>query len=101
MSLDSSKEKIDYFASLNTSPLCENKQQNGPESDDYQKTLWISDIPHESKYCFVRVWGEQDEPGDDTWIEVKKMQEPPLPKVPMYVKTGSNLNSEEYKKLQS
>ncbi|WP_286820065.1 hypothetical protein [Desulfobacter sp. UBA2225] len=50
--------------------------------DEYQKVIWTHDIPREPKYCFVRVWDEEDERGDDVWIEVKKFPEPQLPKVP-------------------
>ncbi len=83
MGLDSSKERdrplrfVEYLTAL-----AKINSKTVRSLDDYQKTLWISDIPHESKYCFVRAWGEQDEPGDDTWLEVKKMQEPPVPRVP-------------------
>jgi very-short-patch-repair endonuclease len=50
--------------------------------DDYRKILWIHNIPHESKYCFTQVWGQEDEHDGDVWIEVKKFQEPELPKIP-------------------
>ncbi|MGA3084398.1 MAG: hypothetical protein ABSE95_06335 [Thermodesulfobacteriota bacterium] len=42
----------------------------------------MHEIPHEPKHCFTRAWGEEDEHGDDSWVEVKKFKEPPLPKVP-------------------
>jgi len=50
--------------------------------DECHKVIWTHDIPREPKYCFARVWGEEDERGDDVWIEVKKFPEPRLPKVP-------------------
>ena len=50
--------------------------------DEYQKVIWTHDIPREPKYCFARVWDEEDERGDEVWIEVKKFPEPQLPKVP-------------------
>jgi hypothetical protein len=50
--------------------------------EEYQKVLWISDMPREPKHCFTRAWGEQEESGDDIWIEVRKFAEPPCPKVP-------------------
>lgn len=50
--------------------------------DDYRKVLWIHDIPREPKYCFTQAWGEEDEHDSDVWIEVKKFQEPELPKIP-------------------
>jgi len=50
--------------------------------DDYRKILWIHNIPHEPKHCFTQVWGQEDEHDSDVWIEVKKFQEPELPKIP-------------------
>ena len=50
--------------------------------DDYRKVLWVHHIPHEPKYCFTQAWGQEDEHDDDVWVEVKKFQEPELPKTP-------------------
>jgi len=50
--------------------------------DDYRKILWIHNIPHEPKHCFTQVWGQEDEHDGDVWIEVRKIQEPELPKIP-------------------
>ncbi|MFZ5995043.1 MAG: AAA domain-containing protein [Thermodesulfobacteriota bacterium] len=50
--------------------------------DDYRKVLWIHDIPREPQYCFTQVWGQEDEYDGDVWIEVKKFQEPEVPKIP-------------------
>jgi len=50
--------------------------------DDYRKILWIHKIPREPKYCFTQAWGQEEEHDDDIWIEVKKFQEPELPKIP-------------------
>ena len=51
--------------------------------DEYRKVLWVHDIPRELRHCYTRAWGPQeDEYGDDAWIEVTKFPEPPLPKVP-------------------
>ncbi|MBN2287626.1 MAG: AAA family ATPase [Tissierellales bacterium] len=50
--------------------------------DEYRKILWIHTIPHEPKYCFTQVWGQEDDHDEEIWIEVKKMQEPELPKIP-------------------
>ena len=50
--------------------------------DDYRKILWIHNIPHEPKYCFTPAWGQEDEHDGDVWIEIKKFQEPELPKIP-------------------
>lgn len=49
--------------------------------DEYQKKMWISEIPRE-KNCYTRVWGANEEHSDDVWIEIKKFPEPPLPKIP-------------------
>jgi hypothetical protein len=48
---------------------------------DYNHVLWISDIPREPKYCYVKVWGIEDE-NVDAWVEVRKFQEPQIPNVP-------------------
>lgn len=50
--------------------------------DDYRKILWIHSIPREPKYCFTQAWGQEDEHDGDVWIEIKKFQEPELPKIP-------------------
>ena len=50
--------------------------------DDYRKILWIHNIPQEPKHCFTQAWGQVDEYDGDVWIEVKKVQEPELPKIP-------------------
>lgn len=51
--------------------------------DDYRKILWIHNIPHEPKNCFTQAWGQEDEHDGDVWIEVRKIQEPELPKIPI------------------
>lgn len=50
--------------------------------DDYRKILWVHNIPREPKHCFTQAWGQEDEYDGDVWIEVKKVQEPELPKIP-------------------
>lgn len=50
--------------------------------DDYRKTLWIYDIPHEPKYCFTKAWGQEEDQDTEVWIEIKKFPEPELPKIP-------------------
>lgn len=50
--------------------------------EEYKSVLWVHEIPHEPKHCFCRAWGEEDEYGEDVWIEIKKMKEPKIPSVP-------------------
>jgi len=50
--------------------------------EDYRKILWIHNIPKEPKHCFTQTWGQEDEHGGDVWIEVRKIQEPEIPKIP-------------------
>ncbi len=50
--------------------------------DDYRKILWIHKIPKETNHCFVQAWGKEDEYDEDVWIEVTKVPEPELPKIP-------------------
>ena len=35
---------------------------------EFEKILWISDIPHE-KGCFAQAWGRDEEHDPDEWIE--------------------------------
>jgi len=48
---------------------------------DYERTLWISDIPNE-KGCFTQAWGRDEEVDSDIWLEVQNQREPELPGVP-------------------
>lgn len=48
---------------------------------EYEKVLWISDIPCEHG-CFTRAWGRDEEHEPDEWLEVQNRQEPKLPTVP-------------------
>lgn len=50
--------------------------------EDYRKVLWVSSIPKEPKYCFTQAWGKQEERDRDIWIEIRKFQEPELPRIP-------------------
>ncbi len=48
---------------------------------DYERTLWIADIPCE-KGCFTLAWGRDEEFEPDVWVEVQNQREPELPGVP-------------------
>jgi len=48
---------------------------------DYERTLWIADIPRE-KGCFTHMWGRDEEFDSDIWVEVQNQREPELPSVP-------------------
>ncbi|MCD4728256.1 MAG: AAA family ATPase [Pirellulales bacterium] len=48
---------------------------------DYERILWISDVPHE-KGCFTQAWDRDEEFDSDIWIEVQNQKEPELPDVP-------------------
>ncbi|HOM56199.1 MAG TPA: AAA domain-containing protein, partial [Candidatus Latescibacteria bacterium] len=48
---------------------------------EYEKVLWISDIPHE-RGCFTRAWGPEEEHEPDEWLEVQNRPEPDVPAVP-------------------
>ncbi len=71
--------------------------------DDYRKILWIHNIPKEPKYCFTQAWGQEDEYDGDIWIEIKKIQEPELPKIPTecqdWVKQETLRNTKDFPKL--
>ncbi|HPS01828.1 MAG TPA: AAA family ATPase, partial [Candidatus Sumerlaeota bacterium] len=59
---------------------------------EYDKTLWLSDIPHE-RGCFTQAWGRDEEHEPDEWLEVQNRQEPELPAVPAQCKDWVNLDA--------
>ncbi len=48
------------------------------DCNDYQKVLWISDIPH-VQGCFTQAWGRDEDFDSDIWIEIQGRPEPELP----------------------
>jgi very-short-patch-repair endonuclease len=48
---------------------------------DYEKVLWLSDIPQQ-KGCFTQTWGRDEDYDSDIWIEVQTRREPELPTIP-------------------
>jgi len=48
---------------------------------DYEKVLWIKDIPKQ-KGCFTQAWGRDEDYDSDVWVEVQNRREPELPSVP-------------------
>ncbi|MDF0677547.1 MAG: AAA domain-containing protein [Nitrospira sp.] len=52
---------------------------------EYEKVLWISDVPHE-RGCFTQAWGHDEEHEPDEWLEVQQRREPELPAVPAQCK---------------
>ncbi len=52
---------------------------------EYEKVLWISDVPHEQG-CFTQAWGRDEEHEPDEWLEVQNRREPELPAVPAQCK---------------
>jgi hypothetical protein len=48
---------------------------------EYEKVLWISNVPHE-RGCFTQAWGRDEEHEPDEWLEVQNRREPELPVVP-------------------
>lgn len=49
--------------------------------NSYEKVLWLKDIPHEDE-CFTQTWGENVRDDLDVWVEVKRRNEPELPRIP-------------------
>src|SRR3989338_2395191 len=49
---------------------------------DYERVLWMHEIPREPKYCFTQAWGANKEYDQDIWIEIKKYAEPIPDQVP-------------------
>ena len=52
---------------------------------DYEKILWLSDIPQQ-KGCFTQAWGRDEDYDSDIWIEVQTRREPELPTIPRQCK---------------
>ncbi len=52
---------------------------------DYEKVLWVSNVPHERE-CFTQAWGRDKEHDPDEWMEVQNRREPELPSVPAQCK---------------
>jgi len=48
---------------------------------EYEKVLWIKDIPKQ-KGCFTQAWGRDEDYDSDIWVEVQNRREPELPSVP-------------------
>ena len=61
--------------------------------DQYKHILWLHEIPHEPKHCYTRAWSEEDDRGEDSWVEVRKSNEPRLPKIPENVRPWVKLET--------
>jgi very-short-patch-repair endonuclease len=59
---------------------------------EYEKVLWLSDVPHE-RDCFTQAWGREEEHGLDEWLEVRNRREPELPAIPAQCKDWVNDSS--------
>lgn len=59
---------------------------------EYEKVLWLSDVPHE-RGCFTQAWGRDEEHEPDEWLEVQNRREPELPAVPSPCKDWTNLSA--------
>ena len=57
---------------------------------EYEKVLWISNVPHE-RGCFTQAWGRDEEHEQDEWLEVQNRREPELPTVPAQCKDWVSL----------
>lgn len=59
---------------------------------EYEKTLWLSSVPHE-RGCFTQAWGRDEEHEPDEWLEVQNRREPELSDVPAQCQNWVNLSS--------
>ena len=78
--IDKAVRLIEYLlklAILNTKPV--------RNIGDYEKTLWISDIPQQEE-CFTSAWGPNEDYDSAIWLEVKNRKEPQLPSIPSVCK---------------
>lgn len=53
--------------------------------DNYEKVLWLEEIPHEEG-CYCAVWRENIDEAADNWIEIQRPQFFPPPEVPEELK---------------
>ncbi len=58
---------------------------------EYEKVIWISDVPQE-RGCFTQAWGREEEHDPDEWLEVQGRREPELPAVPSQCKDWVKLS---------
>ncbi|WP_232420201.1 AAA domain-containing protein [Nitrosococcus watsonii] len=72
---------LTHLASLRSKPI--------RDLTEYEKVLWISDVPHE-RGCFTRAWGRDEEHEPDEWLAVQNRREPELPIVPEQCKEWVN-----------
>jgi very-short-patch-repair endonuclease len=49
--------------------------------DEYQKVLWVEDVPKQTG-CFTQAWGRNEDYDSDVWVEVQTRREPELPSIP-------------------
>jgi integrase len=59
---------------------------------EYEKVLWISDVPHQPN-CYTQAWGRDEEHDPDEWLEVQNRPEPEVPAVPAQCKDWVNRES--------
>jgi very-short-patch-repair endonuclease len=59
---------------------------------EYEKVLWISDVPLE-RGCFTQAWGRDEEHEPDEWLEVQCRREPELPAIPNQCKDWVKLSA--------
>lgn len=59
---------------------------------NYEKVLWLSNVPHERE-CFTQAWGRDEEHEQDEWLEIQNRQEPDLPAIPPSCRDWVNLPS--------
>lgn len=48
---------------------------------EYERTVWLSSIPHEPG-CHTQAWGPTEDLESDVWVEIQGRTEPPLPNPP-------------------
>lgn len=49
------------------------------DTGKYIDTIWLSDIPYDTKHCYCSAWNLEKEDTESIWIDIKR---PILPKVP-------------------
>ncbi len=71
---------------------------------EYEKILWISDIPRQ-KGCFTMAWGTEEDYESDIWVEIQHYLEPELPSIPDkcrdWINTGDLRNKNDIPELKT
>ena len=95
---DKALRLVDFLSALN-----QLRRKIYTDVDQYEDYLWLHEIPKDPQHCFTQAWGANEDFDQDMWVEVKKYDEPKIPKIPekcdQWVDRSSLHNTEELPNL--